>query len=339
MENGGIDFSLNDGSKYAPQINPDDFTTNVTNQHFTLVPGKKTVYESQTEDGLERIETYVTSETKVVAGVDTVVVWDRVWLEGDLIEDTKDWYAQDKDGNVWYFGEESYELIDGKIISNHGSWESGNDGAQPGIIMFADPRVGVTYREEYYAGEAEDMAEVLSLNEKVDVPYGSFENCLQTKNFSPLEPDVMEYKYYCIGPNSVVLEIDGEDQERVELISVEFNSTPSPNDLSENGSDSNTADEPTGTPLSGGEDAMSDGNQTDSSSGSPAEDREMLQTQITEDQAKTIALNSVSGTVTDVAIEKKFGKPTYVVEIRTADGEEIDVIIDIDTGEVLAVED
>jgi len=107
--------------EYNPQINPADFTTNVDNKYFTLTPGRILVYEGETEDSTEHIEVYTTYETKIVLGVETVVVWDRVWLEGDLIEDTKDWYAQDREGNVWYFGEDSKELVDGKVVSHAGS--------------------------------------------------------------------------------------------------------------------------------------------------------------------------------------------------------------------------
>ena len=182
---------------YNPKINPPDFSSQVTNKYFTLTPGKKTVYEADTEDGLERIEVYVTDETKLVQGVETIIVWDRVWLNGELIEDTKDWYAQDKEGNVWYFGEDSKEMIDGKIVSYAGSWESSIDGAKPGIIMKANPLVGETYRQEYYVGEAEDMAKVLALSETVTVPFGTFNNCLKTKDWNPLVAGDEEYKYYC----------------------------------------------------------------------------------------------------------------------------------------------
>ncbi len=115
-------------------------------------------------------------------GVNTIVVWDRVWLNDELIEDTKDWYAQDKYGNVWYFGEDSKEYEDGKVVSTEGSWEAGVDNAKPGIIMKANPVIGESYRQEYYKGEAEDMADVVALGVKVKVKYGSFSDCLQTRD-------------------------------------------------------------------------------------------------------------------------------------------------------------
>jgi hypothetical protein len=216
---------LKNESEYNPEINPLEFTSKVDSPYFTLTPGKKTVYEAKTEDGVQRIEFYVTNEKKKVLGVDTVVVWDRAWLDGSLIEDTRDWFAQDKEGNVWYFGEDTKEYENGQVTSTKGSWEAGIDGAKPGIIMKTNPQVGDSYREEYYKDQAEDKADVLSLTESVTVPLGSYSNCLKTKNYTALEPDVIEYKYYCKEVGNTALEIDGD--ERAELIKVEYNATPS----------------------------------------------------------------------------------------------------------------
>ena len=137
-----------------------------------------------------------------------------------MAEDTFDWFAQDKDGNVWYFGEDSKEYEDGKVVSTEGSWESGVDGAKPGIVMKANPQVGDAYRQEYYEDEAEDMAEVVSLNEAVSVPQGSFENCLKTKEWTPLEPDIVENKYYAPGVGLVMeVAVEGESG-KVELLEI-----------------------------------------------------------------------------------------------------------------------
>lgn len=206
---------------YNPVIDATEFTTDVTNPYFTLTPGTTWVYESLTEDGLERVETLVTDETRKVIGVNTVVVWDRVWLDGELIEDTKDWYAQDAQGNVWYFGEDSVELESGEVVSHAGSWEAGADGAKPGVIMWAAPHVGHTYKEEYYAGVAEDTADVLALNETVTVPAGTFTDCVKLRAWTPLEPNVAEHKYYCPEAGMSVLEVNLEDGQRLELISIE----------------------------------------------------------------------------------------------------------------------
>ena len=180
---------------YEPTINPADFVAQIDNQYLPLVPGTTLVYEGETEDGKEKIEVEVTHETEEILGVTCIVVRDRVWVDGELVEDTFDWFAQDKDGNVWYFGEDSKEYEDGEFVGTEGSWEAGVDGAKPGIIMKANPQVGDAYRQEYYEGEAEDMAEVLSLNESASVPYGSFGNCLKTQEWTPLESDVVENKY------------------------------------------------------------------------------------------------------------------------------------------------
>ena len=205
---------------YDPVINPADFVAQIDNQYLPLTPGTTFVYEGETEDGKERIEVSVTHETKEILGVTCIVVRDRVWVDGELAEDTLDWFAQDKDGNVWYFGEDSKEYEDGKVVSTEGSWEAGVDGAKPGIIMKANPQVGDAYRQEYYEDEAEDMAEVLSLNESVSVAYGSFENCLKTQEWTPLEPDIVENKYYAPGVGVILeLAVEGES-ERVELVEV-----------------------------------------------------------------------------------------------------------------------
>lgn len=281
---------------YDPKIDPSDFVEDVTNPYFTLTRGTTRVYEGATEEGMERIEVTVTNDTKTVLGVSTIVVWDRVWLNDELIEDTKDWYAQDKDGNVWYFGEDTKELLGGKVVSYHGAWEAGVDNAKPGIIMKSAPQVGDSYRQEYYQGIAEDMADVLALGETVTVPYGTFTDCLKTRDWTPLEPGADEHKYYCAG--GVALEIGVENGERVELISIR-----------------------SGTPTV-----------------TPSAPVEELKKPVTEEEAKAIALKRVPGKVTDIAIERKYGKVAYVVEVDADNGPETDVIIDIDTGEILGVE-
>lgn len=203
---------------YAPVIDPASFTADVTNTFFPLAPGTRWVYEGQTDEGTERVVVEVTDETKTVMGVTCVVVRDTVSLDGSVIEDTFDWFAQDADGNVWYFGEDSKEIEDGKVVNTEGSWEAGVDGALPGIVMPANPTVGETYRQEYYPGEAEDMGKVISLDDTAVVPFGSYEEVLVTEDFTPLEPDVLEHKYYASGVG-VVLEVAVKGaQERVELI-------------------------------------------------------------------------------------------------------------------------
>ncbi len=210
----------NETDKINQTINPADFAGKIDNAYFTLTPGTTFIFEGATRDGTEHIEVVVTTQTKNILDIDTTVVWDRVWLEEELIEETYDWYAQDNKGNVWYFGEDSKEYEDGEVISTKGSWEAGIDGAKPGIIMEESPKIGDSYHEEYYQGEAEDMAEIISLDESIKVAYGSFEHCLKTKNWTPLEPGIVEYKYYSTEVSNVILETSAEGNERIELIDI-----------------------------------------------------------------------------------------------------------------------
>jgi hypothetical protein len=197
-----------DAANYDPKVTPADFTTTVDNKYLPLVPG--TTYHTVDADGNTN-DFEVTSETKVILGVTCLVIHDVAKdKSGGLIEDTHDWMAQNKDGSVWYFGEETAEYVDGKVSSTAGSWEAGKDCAKPGILMEADPKVGDSYREEYYAGEAEDEADVVSLTEVVEVPYntndaatGTYSNCLKTKNYTDLEPGNVENKWYCAGIGEV----------------------------------------------------------------------------------------------------------------------------------------
>lgn len=212
---------------YAPKIDPANFVARVDNPYFPLKPGTTFIYEGKSADGAERIEVNVTHETKEILGVKCVVLRDRAFLNGELIEDTLDWHAQDKKGNVWYFGENTKEYENGKVVSTKGSWEAGVDGAKPGIIMEAKPQVGDSYRQEYLKGQAEDVAEVVmlgasasGLNDSVSTPQGSFENVVVTKDWSPLEPGLLEHKYYASG-TGLIGEVDvlgGSD--RIELVDV-----------------------------------------------------------------------------------------------------------------------
>ncbi len=202
---------------YNPVIDPAEFTAVIDNPYLPLRPGTTFLYSGQTADGIETGEVTVTHKKKQIIGVTTVVVHDRVFLNGSLIEDTFDWYAQDKKGDVWYFGEDAKQYANGSLVGTAGSWEAGRNGAKPGIVMKAEPRVGDTYRQEFAPGVAEDMAKVLGLNESVSVPYGSFDNCLSTMEWTPLEPGVREHKYYCPGIGLVLVISPEGGREREEL--------------------------------------------------------------------------------------------------------------------------
>jgi hypothetical protein len=203
--------------EYNPAINPQDFVSEINNKYFTLKPGAKFTYRNAA--GTERIEHTVTNETKTLMGVTTRGLRVTEWLNGRLKEDTMDWYAQDKAGNVWYFGEAVNNYKDGKLIHHTGSWEAGLNGAKPGIIMPANPRVGETYRQEFHKGVAEDMGTIVATDQKVSVPFGTFENCLQIKDSSLLSTTI-EHKYYCPAVGYVALEKSGTGTVLEELVEI-----------------------------------------------------------------------------------------------------------------------
>ncbi|MEO6463274.1 MAG: hypothetical protein ABIP29_09380 [Candidatus Eisenbacteria bacterium] len=204
----------------APTFNPADFVAVVDNPFFPLVPGTVFNFAAETPEGSETITIEVLHERKLILGVDCTVVRDRVYLEGTLIEDTFDWYAQDRAGNVWYLGENVKNYENGVFVDSEGSWEAGVNGATAGINMQAHPRVGQTYAQENAPGIAEDMATVVSLKETVTVPYGRFENCLQTMEFSKIIPGARGYKFYARGIGIVLEDSPRGGHERTELISV-----------------------------------------------------------------------------------------------------------------------
>jgi hypothetical protein len=193
--NSSSSSSQKEHKAYTPHIDPAHFTTKIDNEYFPMKPGTTFLYEGKGE----RDEMSVTHQTKKVMGVECIVVDDRAWEDGKLIEKTYDWFAQDKEGTVWYFGEDTREYENGKVTSTKGSWEAGVDGAKPGIIMQALPKVGQVYHQEYYPGEAMDMAKVLSLDASVRVSYGSFDHVIETKEWTPLQPVFYEKKYYVRG--------------------------------------------------------------------------------------------------------------------------------------------
>ena len=207
---------------YAPHINPSEFATTIDNKYFPLKPGTTFVYKGNSGGDPERDVMSVTHSTKQIMGVKCVVVDDRIWAQGKLSEKTFDWYAQDKKGNVWYFGEDTKEYENGKV-STEGSWEAGKAGAKPGIIMLAHPKVGQTYRQEYKKGVAEDMAKVLDLNGSVKVSYGSFHHAVVTKEWSPLETGVVAHKYYGAGAGDVKEVAVKGPLETLELVDVRSN--------------------------------------------------------------------------------------------------------------------
>ncbi|MCE9594321.1 MAG: hypothetical protein K8S98_09005 [Planctomycetes bacterium] len=207
---------------YDPLIDPADYVVGISNPLMPLVPGTTLVYENSTPEGLETINYMITHQTKTILGVECIVVHDVADLDGVVIEDTFDWFAQDVDGNVWYFGEFSIEYEGGVLVGFGGSWEAGVDGAKPGIVMQASPIVGEVYRQEFLVGEAEDVAGVLGLAANAVVPLGSYANCLQTEDYTPIEPGHVENKYYAPGVG-LVLSTNPETGSREELVAITTN--------------------------------------------------------------------------------------------------------------------
>lgn len=191
-------FAALGGEPYRPAIDPAHFTHVVSNPWFPLVPGSTATFLEQ--DGREKRENKiaVTHDTKTILGVKCVVVHDTVTLDGALTEDTSGWFAQDRQGTVWYFGEATRQFRSGGRVSTDGSWEAGVKGAQPGIVMPAHPRVGERYRQEYLAGVAEDIGQIVALDESVTVPFGTFKGCVRTREWSMLESGTSK-KWYAHG--------------------------------------------------------------------------------------------------------------------------------------------
>lgn len=210
---GGDDETTTDVSAGLPQgsepveLDPGEFTTEIDNQWWPMKAGNRWVYrETDTEGTAQRVVVTVTDKTKMIAnGIEARVVHDVVTEDGEPVEVTDDWYAQDAEGNIWYLGEDTAEYENGKVATRAGSFEAGVDGAYPGIIVPGDPQPGMEYRQEYYKGEAEDRAAVISVgDEQVQVPAGHFTDVLMTRDLVPLEPKVEELKFLARGVGPVL---------------------------------------------------------------------------------------------------------------------------------------
>jgi hypothetical protein len=205
---------------YNPAIIAADFSPVVDNPMFNLPAGKLMVYEAKTEDGLERVEIRIRPDTRKIMGVDTLIYNDRVFVDGQLVEETNDYLAQHKDGSVWYFGEAVDNYVDGKFKDHGGGWIAGVDGAKPGIWIKGKQVVGDSYRMEFYKGKAEDMAKVVETGVTVKVAAGTFKDCTKVYEWTPLEEDAKENKYYCPDVGGQALSEHLVDKVRVELVKV-----------------------------------------------------------------------------------------------------------------------
>jgi hypothetical protein len=202
-------------------LDPADFTTQIDNPYFPLPVGARWVVRVTNQEGEVQHEVItVTNQTKQMAdGVTARVVRDVVREKGKLAEETDDWYAQDKEGNVWYFGEDTADITPSGKRDTSGSFEAGVNGADAGIAMLAHPEAGMTYREEYYKGHAEDRSRILALGQQAEVPFGHFTDVLLTEDYSPVEPNVLELKFYARGTGQVLAQTVSGGSEREELIS------------------------------------------------------------------------------------------------------------------------
>jgi hypothetical protein len=215
----GATQALPQGSEEV-DLRPSDFTAEIDNPYWPMRPGSRWTYrESNGEGGVQIDVVTVTDRTRKLAnGIEARVVHDVVSQGGHPVEVTDDWYAQDAQGNIWYMGEQTAEYENGKVATREGSWEAGVDGAQPGIALPAEPQQGIAYRQEYYAGQAEDQGEVIATGGQAEVPFGHFTEVVSTQDTSPLEPRVVEYKFYAPGVGPVLtLDVSGESG-REELI-------------------------------------------------------------------------------------------------------------------------
>jgi hypothetical protein len=205
-------------------LDPAVFTTRIDNRYWPMAIGTRWVYSEDGENGRkQRVTVTVTARTKTVAaGVRARVVHDEVTQGGRVIENTYDWYAQDRAGNIWYLGEDTTEFGPGDKRSREGSWEAGVDGGQAGVIMPARPRVGLRYRQEYYEGHAEDRAEIASLHGRARVPAGAYGDALVTRDSNPLGGGSVEHKYYAKGVGPVLGVSRGGSREQL----VRFDRTP-----------------------------------------------------------------------------------------------------------------
>ena len=200
-------------------LDASQFTTEIDNPYWPMRVGSHWIYREVEDGEAQRVDVTVTNRTKVLGGVTARVVHDQVTRHGEVLEDTYDWYAQDSDGNIWYLGEDTKEYENGKLKTTEGSWAYGTDGAQPGVVVPAEPKQGMQYREEYYAGHAEDAAAVLNVTSQVQVPYGRFRNAMLTRNYSSLEPAVEEMKLYARGVGPVMELLVSGGSGRTELLS------------------------------------------------------------------------------------------------------------------------
>jgi hypothetical protein len=216
-------LALAPGAAASTPFRPDRFVTLVDNPWFPLAPGTTYVYRGVRDGKPSRDVVVVTHATRTILGVRATAVHDDLSLAGRLAERTTDWYAQDRAGNVWYLGEATAEIDrDGRVTSREGSWLAGVHGARAGIYMPAVPTIGATGRQEYLKGHAEDHFRVVALNAHVSTPEITSSRALLTEEWTPLEPGVLDHKFYVRGVGTVLEQTVKGGDERNALVSVHF---------------------------------------------------------------------------------------------------------------------
>jgi hypothetical protein len=216
---GGSMALAEEGDVYTMPFDASNFTEPAENPYFPLKPGMKWEYRELDDEGdvEAKVLFEVTKATKTIMGVECMIIRDQVFEERRLVEDTLDYFAADRFGNIWYFGEDSRDFERGNIVSVEGSWLAGAEGAMPGLFLAAEPKVGMVFKQEVSPGQAEDMGEVVALDATVRVKKGKYENCLKIREWNPLEPGAVEFKYLAKGVGVVLEEETGADSARVEL--------------------------------------------------------------------------------------------------------------------------
>ncbi|HUU05439.1 MAG TPA: hypothetical protein VMZ49_06110 [Patescibacteria group bacterium] len=206
---------------YNPHIIPLEFVQGVDNPYFPLHPGQTRNYMVTSGESAAEMTVTATANNKLIMGVLCQGVQERLVADMRLFEDTWRWYAQDLHGNVWYFARETRKY-DYDVVTEDWSWQAGINGAKPGMVMVGRPAdyLNKEYREEYVAGLEEDKVQVLSLNETVTVPYGTFSGCLKVKVYSDIDAGRIEYRYYAPGIGLVLSETMSEGGQRVELVAI-----------------------------------------------------------------------------------------------------------------------
>src|SRR3989442_567407 len=207
-------------SDYEPVLDPADFVAVIDNPYFPLPVGRTLVYEG-IKNGQTQVDTVtITDQTKVIEGITARAVSDVSTHDGALLEKTVDWYAQDKQGNVWYLGEDTTAFLANGKTDTSGSWQAGVHDAEPGIVMEANPQIPDAYRQEFLVGQAEDTAWVVELGGTVTVPYGKLRNTLTTLEATRIEPGNYDVKIYAPGIGIVLEQALTGPTEIAQLVSV-----------------------------------------------------------------------------------------------------------------------